>query len=65
MLSSEVNSDLSTQQIAEVALACAYATESIPLINVIQEFVKPLLDQKLINAAKAAVTIMVINSVYY
>lgn len=56
---------LTTNQSYGVALASAYATKNIELITAITNQVAETLSPEEINAAKAAVTIMGMNNIYY
>jgi lipoyl-dependent peroxiredoxin subunit D len=57
--------ELTTQQIAAIALACSYATKNAGLIKAIEQQHSDILDEKTIYAAKAAASIMAMNNIYY
>ena len=59
------NQDLSATQVAGIALSVAYATRSAPLISAIENEAKNHLDDAMMNAAKAATSIMAMNNIYY
>ena len=64
-LSPEGAADLTPNQIAGIALASAYATRSVAVIDALkQEFASTLSDAER-NATKAAASVMAMNNVYY
>lgn len=64
VLSEEGASDLTSEQILGIALACAYATRSKVLITHVKTMVESL-EPKVKEAAKAAAIIMGMNNIYY
>lgn len=65
ILTEEGSPELLQKQIDGIALASAFATKNKPLITAILNEVKSRLDETEINAAKAAVSIMAMNNIYY
>jgi len=65
ILNEEGSPDLSQKQIDGIALASAFATKNKSLITAVFNEVKPRLDEAEISAAKAAVSIMAMNNIYY
>jgi alkyl hydroperoxide reductase subunit D len=65
VLSAEGAPGLAPSQIAGVALACAYSVESPELARAIQADHASSLTPEIVEAAKAAATIMAMNNVYY
>jgi alkyl hydroperoxide reductase subunit D len=59
------NQELSATKIAGISLSVAYATRTAELINHIENEAKQHLDESMINAAKAAASIMAMNNIYY
>ncbi len=57
--------DLTLQQIYAIGLSSALATKNPTVISALMAQVQSLLSEKEIEAAKAAVTIMAMNNVYY
>lgn len=57
--------DLSSNQIAGIALSAAYATKNISLITAISNETTQYLSAAELNAAKSAATIMAMNNIYY
>jgi len=64
-LISEQNQILSLKQIYGIALACAFATKNLHLIQDMQNEVQKFLSDAEINAVKIASTIMAMNNIYY
>ncbi len=56
---------LSITQIYSIALAAAYATKQADVITAIHSEVQTTLSPEVVEAAKAAATIMAMNNVYY
>jgi len=56
---------LTEQQIASVALATAIAARNPLVIQSIEAWAKPQLDEARVNAARAAAAIMGMNNIYY
>lgn len=56
---------LSSNQIAGIALTCAYATRHATLIRDTERLVEDLLSEAEIKAARAAASIMAMNNIYY
>ncbi len=65
ILTEEGSPGLSQQQIDGIALASAYTTKYKPLITAISHEVHARLDKIMIQAAKAAASIMAMNNIYY
>lgn len=65
ILTEEGSPDLTKSQIGGVALASAYATKNLKLVESIQSEVSDYLNEQEINAAKSAATIMAMNNIYY
>lgn len=65
ILTEEGSPELTQRQIDGIALACAFATKNKALITAVLNEVKSRLDETEINAAKAAVSIMAMNNIYY
>ncbi|MCF6765366.1 carboxymuconolactone decarboxylase family protein [Thiotrichales bacterium 19S3-7] len=56
---------LTANQIAAIALACAYATKNIKVIQAIDDYAKDTISTNEVQAAKAAAAIMGMNNIYY
>ena len=56
---------LNTKQIAGIALAASYAVNNKKITVSLLEDLTASLDEKIINAAKAAASIMAMNNIYY
>lgn len=56
---------LSQTEIAGIALACGYSTQSGPLITALEAQTRDSIDDATRDAAKAAATIMAMTNVYY
>jgi alkyl hydroperoxide reductase subunit D len=65
VLAEEGAPDLKLNQIYGIALAAAYATKNVDVIDGIYTEVRPVLTDADIHAAKAAASIMAMNNVYY
>lgn len=65
LLTREAVDDLNAVQIAGVALACAYTTQQSSLIQAIQTYSEPLLDDATQEGVKIAASLMAMNNVYY
>lgn len=65
VLSPEGAPDLTQNQIAGIALASAYATKNVVVVEAVAAEVAAHLSEAEANAAKAAATIMGMNNVYY
>lgn len=65
VLSEEGAPDLSMNQIYQIALASAYATQNDQIVAAIIKEASGVLSDQEIQAAKAATTIMAMNNVYY
>jgi len=65
VLNEEGAQGLRASQIWGVALACAYSTQCRPLIHAIHHDATSVLSPQVVEAAKAASTIMAMNNVYY
>ena len=65
VLSEEGAPGLSKKQIWAIALSCAYATKSQPVIDAIQTDAASILAENEIDATKKAATIMAMNNIYY
>ena len=64
VLSEDGAPELSARQIAGIALACAFATRDAGLIAAVMD-VSGTVDAPLLQAAKAAASVMAMNNVYY
>lgn len=65
VMTEEGAADLTTVQIAGIALASAYATRHADVITAVEAETTATLDDATRKAAKAAATIMAMNNVYY
>lgn len=65
VLATSGDGNLSEQQITGIALASAYATKSQQLIETITAYSKEIIDESMVQAAKAAASIMAMNNIYY
>ena len=65
ILTEEGSPDLTKQQIAGIALACAYTIKNSKLIEALISDVGSWLSEQEIKAATAAATIMAMNNIYY
>ena len=65
VLSEEGSPDLNQKQIMGIALASAYATRNMDVINATADQVAAHLSPEEINGIKVAATIMAMNNIYY
>ena len=65
VLREDPTSGLTAAQILGIALASAYSTKSAAVIEALQGEAQGQLDTAMINAAKAAASIMAMNNIYY
>lgn len=65
VLSIEGAPDLTQKHIYAIALASAYATKNIDVINAVNDAAAPHLMANDITGAKSAATIMAMNNIYY
>lgn len=65
VLTEEGAPDLNAKQIANIALASAYAARNAQVINAMTDFARSHLSSEEMTAAKAAATIMAMNNIYY
>lgn len=65
LLTEEGSPDLIKNQMGGIALASAYATKNIALIESILSEVSSYLTEPEVHAAKSAATIMAMNNIYY
>lgn len=65
LLTQQAVDDLNANQIAGIALACAYATKQPELIKAISSYSQALLDNAALEAVKIAASLMAMNNVYY
>jgi alkyl hydroperoxide reductase subunit D len=65
LLNEQAVDDLSAKQIAEIALASAYATKQETLIQAVKEYAEKFLNETEINGVKIAASLMAMTNVYY
>ncbi len=65
LLNEQAVDDLSAKQIAEIALASAYATKQSDLISAIQQYAQKFVNEAEIEGVKIATSIMAMTNIYY